>query len=345
MSKTIQEIHDSYTALQKTVDHVDRQFASIRQALGDGAFDRCVFLGSGSSFSLAKSMAVTARVAFGGAACAMAAGDVALHARAYKKVCDNALLVLLSRSGETSELGLALDALQQSGARFRVLGIYCAEHTSLAKRAAVNIEMPWAYDRSVCQTRSVTNLYAAGAYLLARYAGRDDWAASIRAAIAGGDGFMVQVEPILALVAKTEFDHVVVLGDGEIGGLCEEGSLAFKEICQLPSNHYHLLDSRHGPFVLFGEKTLVILALSGDEAQLEAALVRDVVAKACTTVTYADMPFRIDATTNLSFGAELACVARGIPFILICQLLSYYKSLERGTDADNPDGLAACIIL
>lgn len=34
-------------------------------------------------------------------------------------------------------------------------------------------------------------------------------------------------------------------GDAELCGICEEGALTFKEICQVDSNYYHLLDARH----------------------------------------------------------------------------------------------------
>lgn len=37
-------------------------------------------------------------------------------------------------------------------------------------------------------------------------------------------------------------------------GIAEEGALAFTEIAMLTGRYFHLLDYRHGPIVISGEK-------------------------------------------------------------------------------------------
>jgi fructoselysine-6-P-deglycase FrlB-like protein len=137
----------------------------------------------------------------------------------------------------------------------------------------------------------------------------------------------------------------VVLGDAELGGLCEEGALAFKEICQLPSNYYHLLDVRHGPMVLVGPETLVIAVLSSGGNELELALVRDALKKGATVVVYSDQPLNLPGAVVISFGEVLLPPARGVPAIALCQLISYHKSFLTGADPDKPDGLSPWIRL
>ena len=136
-----------------------------------------------------------------------------------------------------------------------------------------------------------------------------------------------------------------MLADGEMEGICEEGSLAFKEICQLPSNSYGLLDCRHGPMVLFGNGTLVIAAV-GACGEYEQKLVADVCAKGAIVITVSDQPCELpDVAYNFYFGAELDPIVRGIAVLVVCQFASYYKALVRGVNPDAPTGLDAWIKL
>lgn len=47
-------------------------------------------------------------------------------------------------------------------------------------------------------------------------------------------------------IANLDWDNVVVLADGPICGIAEEGALAFTEISMLTGRYFHLLDYRHG---------------------------------------------------------------------------------------------------
>ena len=74
-----------------------------------------IFMGCGSSFSLAKSMAGTVNMRTKAHAYALPAGDAALHAGRYAGMAQGALIVPVSRSGSTSEVMFALDALRAAG--------------------------------------------------------------------------------------------------------------------------------------------------------------------------------------------------------------------------------------
>jgi fructoselysine-6-P-deglycase FrlB-like protein len=152
---------------------------------------------------------------------------------------------------------------------------------------------------------------------------------------------MRKAEALADELSVLPWTHCVVLADAELEGLAEEGSLAFKEICQLPSNYYHFLDVRHGPMVLLGEKTLV-LAMLGAKNELEFKLLQDIKIKKAETAAFSDVP--VDYA-RLVYGRPLSHIARGIPFIILCQMVSYKKSLKTGVDPDKPTGLEAWISL
>jgi fructoselysine-6-P-deglycase FrlB-like protein len=207
------------------------------------------------------------------------------------------------------------------------------------------IELPWAFDESVCQTSTVSNLYFAGMYVVANVGENDELKDSLCKMIEAGDEFITRNEGAWAKIAALGWDSGVTLGDSEIGGICEEGSLTFKEICQLPSNHYGLLDSRHGPIVVMNERTLVLAAINDVNCETEKALIRDMMGKNCTVVTVSDLPFELDGTVNFHVGEKLQYAALGLPFINTAQMITCYKAKERGVNPDQPDGLEPWITL
>ena len=342
MDLTYTEILDTCSALKKTKDYLENTWDKVETVLRDKK--RCIFIGCGSSYSLAKSMALMIQTETGLSSSAMAAGDVLLHAVRYAKFFDGAAIVCISRSGRTSELLLALDALKSGGYSFSTVSLVNADDTPLAAKSDFTISTPWAFDTSVCQTRSVSNFYFMAAYITAKMSNNHVLLEELEHIIDNGMEFLKKAEALADELSERPWTHCVVLADAEMEGIAEEGALAFKEICQLLSNYYHLLDLRHGPMVLVGKETLVLAAL-GVKNELEYKLVSDVKAKNADVVTFSDMLGEPAGTFDLFYGHPLSQIAKGIPFILLCQMVAYKKSKKTGADPDKPTGLEAWIAL
>ena len=339
MGITYREIQDTFSALGKTAAYLDERWEEISAFLTGKS--RFVFVGCGSSYSVAKSLAAICNMHTDAAAAALAAGDILLHGPRYKNMMDGAAVVFISRSGKTSELLMALDALVAEGISMSVLSLVAAEDTPLGEKSDLALCAPWAFDESVCQTRTVSNFYFMGAYIWAKYAGDQKTLADLRLVLESGADYLAQAEKVAKELALMDWSRAVVLADAELEGLAEEGALVFKEVCQLPANYYHMLDSRHGPIVLFGEQTLILVAL-GVGGELEGNLLEDLKAKGAHVVVFSDVPGDL---ADISFGQPLTHIAKGIPFILLCQMAAYEKSKITGADPDKPDGLDPWISL
>jgi len=221
MNLTYSEIKSQYDAMARTMEHVDARLPEIAALLeGCGQF---VFVGSGSSYAVATSAALAARLRLGKPAMAIPAGDLLLHACTYQPVLEDCALMVLSRSGETSEIIRAVERVREMGLNCKVMSVTCVEGSALAARSDYTLEMPWAFDHSVCQTRTVACLYLFSVYCAAKLAGDEALTVDLRAAVAGGPAFMSAHEPALEAVAQGDWSHAVVLGDAELAGLCEEG--------------------------------------------------------------------------------------------------------------------------
>ena len=96
--------------------------------------------------------------------------------------------------------------------------------------------------------------------------------------------------------------------------------------------------------VLIGKETLVLVAL-GTEKKLEFDLLSDAKAKGASVVVFSDTGAETEGARFTCFGKPLTHIAKGIPFIILCQLIAYCKSKETGADPDNPTGLDPWISL
>jgi fructoselysine-6-P-deglycase FrlB-like protein len=226
-----------------------------------------------------------------------------------------------------------------------MLSISCVCDSPLDRLADRHIDLPWAFDESVCQTRTVSALYFAGLYLISFFTKNSEFRHSLVEVVEKGPVFLRDIETLCKEIASGDWDRAVVLGDAEIAGLCEEGALAFNEICQIPSNFYHLLDARHGPMVLIKPQTLVIAAISDASNKYELDMLKDLTDKGAAVVAVSALPVEAAGVINICWGGGLHHMALGLPLILTCQLISYYKSALTGANPDTPDGLDPWISL
>lgn len=339
MSKTHNEIMDTPNALRKTIDYLHRQWPSISGFLNGRK--RFAFLGCGSSYSLARSASIMFQMRTGLPSAVLPAGDLLLHAPRYERILSGAAVICISRSGQTSEMLMALDSIKHFG--IAALAMICVEGTPLEERCELSLNMPWAFDDSVCQTRTVTNFYFTYTYIMAKYLGDQTLLDDLRHIADCSGDFLQVAEKLSGEIAARPWNHCVVVADAELEGIADEGALAFKEICQLPSNYYHILDARHGPMVLIGEQTLLLAAVDGDA--LELGFLSEMKDKGALAVAFSDMPLDAPGIISLPYGRKLTHIARGIPFIMMCQMISLRKAAYTGADPDRPSGLDAWISL
>lgn len=346
MDTTYREICSQYEALQKTISYTEKRRNDILRFFQDKQNRPLLFIGSGSSYSLAQSAELIAKSKLGIEATSLPAGDFMLNFKSYEKIWRNAVIVVISRSGSTSEVLNSIRMLQNE-ASTPVVSICCTENAQISGSCGLNLELPWAFDESVCQTRSVTNLYAGLVLMLSLLAGDEKTAADIKKAALSGSGFLKENEEKLKAIAEKDWNSVIVLADSEICGLSAEGALAFKEICNTPSAFYHVLDVRHGPIVLADSHTLVLIRVMKTGVDYERSLVQEISQKGSLIVALSDKGCgALEGTAlDITVDGDLEPAAAGLRFINVAQMISYYKALQKGLNPDAPHGLDAWIKL
>ena len=339
MYLTLNEIENQYDALGKTISLIEDQEKTIDALYRETKPEKIIFTGCGSSYMVACSMRSIALTVLPVPVYAVASGDLWLNIDNYRALLDNAWIISFSRSGKTSEVLNAYLAIKNLDCHTKFISVTCSPLSPVERESDLVFCLPWACDQSVCQTRCVSNLYAAGALLIGIIAQDKKLIDGFSELQKIGNQYIKQIEQPLSELASHDWTHGIVLADGPYDGLAEEGALTFKEISQLPSNYYHLLDVRHGPIVVINQKSLVIIHLHDGERPQEIQLVRDIAKKGALVITQSNHPIIIEGATNFSLGHSLHEVASGIPFVNICQIITYFKSKSTGANPDAPTGL------
>ena len=133
MNKTIQEIHDQYAALEKTVTLMEKNRESFRAFFQNAAPSWIIAAGCGSSFLLSESIAATASLQTGISSFAVPGGDLMLHMEQYAPLfAGKPLLLTVSRSGATSEVLYAIRELKGRYPALKTVCIACTNGSPIA---------------------------------------------------------------------------------------------------------------------------------------------------------------------------------------------------------------------
>lgn len=345
MYLTEQEIMEQHIALTRTYDYMMEKRAEMDAFFTKNPQRRFVFFGCGSSYMLAKSGLQLIAACKGSSANAIAGGDYLVNPDFYEETIKDSIIVTLSRSGQTSEIVRDVAYIKEKYGN-PIVSLSMKDDNDIMKYSDLDITMDWCYDKSVCQTRTVTNLYTALLMMTAFYNKDQDLLASVKAAVDANEAFKNEYRSVLEEVAKKDWENAIVLADGAPIGIAEEGALAFTEITMLTGQCFHLLDYRHGPMVLNDEHTLTIVLVQPKEEKLQRDMIEDLKTHKGTIIT-------VSKYEGNEFGtAANVCIkdipryeAWGIPFIYVSQMAAYAKSIQLGRNPDQPVGLDAFITL
>lgn len=345
MFLTEAEILDTPQALATTFGYFSTHAETIEGFFSRHTQRKFVVLGCGSSYMLAKGAAAMFASIADTSASAIPAGDYIVEPAFWKETVRNSIVIALSRSGLTTEMVRAVKHIKETFG-CPVISVTAKEGNDLSPMSELDIVLPWIHDDSVCQTRTVSNLYAATLLLAAKYAKDDTLYNSVLAAGEKSNAFHLKNRQVLEEIAARDWNNVVVLADGPVCGIAEEGALAFTEISMLTGRYFHMLDYRHGPIVISGVKTLTMMLLNPAEEELQGAMVRDVIGHGGTVVTVSDQAEnKYGATAHIQIEGIEHFAAWGIPFIYLAQMTSLLKSIALGGNPDQPQGLDPYISL
>jgi glutamine---fructose-6-phosphate transaminase (isomerizing) len=323
---------------QNILEEICRRFSEAEEWL---------FIGCGSSYYVALCAAATMTALSGRRARAVPASEILLFPDVVLAGARHTVPVLISRSGQTSEVLKAAQLLAERS--MPALAISCTPGQRLEQLASLTILLPAADEKSTVMTRSFTSMLLALQTLGAQLGGNATMCDSLRKI---GD----VAEPVLRdlpkkikqFVAHHDFADYVCLGHGPFYGLACEYALKVTEMSVSYAQCFHTLEFRHGPKSIVSPQTLLIFLISESGCETEFDLLEEMKSLGGTTLVvtnHADSRVRGTADMLIELNLNVPELARLAPSLVAGQLLGLCTGLKKGFDPDSPRNLSRAVIL
>jgi glucosamine--fructose-6-phosphate aminotransferase (isomerizing) len=284
-----------------------------------------VFVGCGSSFYLAKSLAAVSN-SLGKQAIAVPGAEWLRNAGAYLSDEANAVVIGLSRSGTTTETVAAIQASRARG--LATVAISCEPNSTILGAAHTGIYLPTDSREGVVMSVSASLMLLAGLRLVGAAVAEADLDAA-EATFAAFDAGSAIIE---------NRTHFVFLGAGPLYGIACEGALKLMEMSLNPAQAFHPMEYRHGPVSLIDNGSLVVLLYRKGTSAEEAVLAAELQAKGARIIGFG-------GPGNLTIGAAADRPASALALLPALQLLGERVALSRNIDTESPRHLTKVVVL
>jgi glutamine---fructose-6-phosphate transaminase (isomerizing) len=257
-------------------------------------------------------------------------------------------VVLVSRSGKTTEVLRAAEWLRANAA-LGMLGVTCSETSALEELCTHMLKLSWADEKSMVMTRSFTSILLLFQRLGAMFAGDAGIASALDALPEKTAQWLAgNADKIRAFGAKRRFVDFVFLGQGAHYWLAQEAALKLTEMSSSCARAYHTLEFRHGPKSIATRDTLITFLLSDAAQDDESLMIGEVKKLGAATMVIANRAtpaLRRDSDLLIELGLDEPEYARLALTAIPAQLLGLAVGLRKGLNPDVPKNLTRAVVL
>ena len=285
---------------------------------------------------------------------AVSTTDLITHPEVFLSTKKKIVLISFARSGNSPESIGTINIANEICENIVHIFITCNKDGELAKMADPSNTLllllpPETNDESLAMTSSFSTMLVA-CLLIMNIFKIEEQLPLIENLCVNAQNVLDNYSELLKEIADRQFKRAIFLGSGELKGIAEECHLKLQEltdgdvICKFES----FLGFRHGPKAVINERTIIIYLFSNDEYvfQYEKDLVEQINSNNKVVAQIAVSQSHIEIQ-NVKFDLEVLTTANtvfheqsnqycSIPYVLVGQLLGYYKSISLGLNPDNP---------
>ncbi|MBK8034356.1 MAG: SIS domain-containing protein [Chloroflexi bacterium] len=345
--QTLSEILSQPEAWQDALDELARQQGALRAFYAQHQPDHLIFLGCGSPYFLARAGASLARGLTGILSEAHPGSDMWLFTDQTLIVGRSTVMVVISRSGETTEVLKAIETFNAQGGK-AIAAVTCYDESTLARTIPLTLLAKAGQEIGLAQTRSFTSMLILTQGLIYAFANRELSPRFLqlpqlgRALIEKCADFAQQFGSTL----HQRFERVFFLGGGALYGLACEAMLKMKEMSLSLSEAYQTMEFRHGPMSMVNEQTLIVALVSETATTAETQVLTEMRQRGATVlaVTPVTLP-EAAADEQIVLPEGLTDAERGPLYLPILHLAIYHHTVAKGLNPDLPNNLTAVIEL
>lgn len=257
-------------------------------------------------------------------------------------------IVLMSRSGETTEVLRAAELLQ-AHKTVQTLGVTCNPGSVLEKLCTHSFKLDWADEKSVVMTRSFTAILLSFQRLALQFISDSHFSSGLDQLPKKGqlwlDGYAQKIQHF---AGNRKFNDYVFLGQGVHYWLAQEAGLKVTEMSSSYAQVYHSLEFRHGPRSIAGPDTLITFFMSDVATEAETKLcaeLKELNAATCVIVNRASDELQKNADLLIELALDGPEFARYAVSAIPAHLLGTSIGLRKGLDPDTPKNLTRAVVL
>lgn len=307
-----------------------------------------LFVACGSSYYLSRTIAAQWTKLFPAPCTAVPGSEFLFAPDEILKRTAARQVVLLSRSGKTTEVLRAAELLKIKDS-IRTLGVTCNAHSALEELCSETLKLPWADEKSMVMTRSFTSILLLFESMGAKLAGDAVLASALDGLPEKTARWLdANVDKIRALGTKGRFADFVFLGQGAHYWLAQEAALKMTEMSSSYAQAYHTLEFRHGPKSIASRETLVTFLLSDAAIQEELPLIGELKKLGAATLVVANratQELRRNSDLLIELGLDEPEYARMSMTAIPAQILGLAVGLRKGLNPDIPKNLTRAVVL
>ncbi len=307
-----------------------------------------LFVGCGSSYYLSRLIAALWTKHFYIPATGVPASELLFAPEETMRRIGAEQIVLMSRSGETTEVLRAAEVLQ-SHKSVQTLAVTCNPQSILKNLCTHVFELNWADEKSTVMTRSFTAILLAFQRLALHFIGDNLLTSALDHLPKKAQKWLdAHARKIQQFAANRKFEDYVFLGQGAHFWLAAEAGLKITEMSSSYAQVYHSLEFRHGPRSIAGPNTLITLFVSDAAAEAETVLARELKelgAAICVIANKATPDLRNSSDLLLELALDGPEFARYAVSAIPAHLLGTAVGLRKGLNPDAPKNLTRAVVL
>jgi glutamine---fructose-6-phosphate transaminase (isomerizing) len=305
-----------------------------------------LFAACGSPYYLGLANATLWRELLGLHVTVVPSSEIMLFPETVLPTAGRPVLLIASRSGETTETVRAAETFAERFPGHTIL-IGCRSESRMGRLADLAIVIPEGNEVVIPQTRSFSSMYLAAQYLVALLDDDAELADALRRVPDLLPGLLDRWEPVVKRAAEADWDSAVFLGGGPLYGVAVEATLKLTEMSLSSAVAYHTLEVRHGPRSVIDERTLVVGLGSLRGAPYERQVLAELAEETPHVLAFTpgegwDLS---ELAAEIPLGDRIPEHALGLLYLPLLQLLAYHRALHKGVNPDESRNLTSYIEL
>lgn len=338
---TFEEIASQVNSWEKIYDKIQSSDSGPGSEIFNKDYDGIILFGCGSSYNLAISAAFYTNFLTNINVFAVPSSELLLNRNAYIKKNKKYLLVGFPRSGETTE---SINVIKNFD-NISSFIFTCRENNSMVKISDQSFYCIGAEEKSVVMTKSFSSMLFAYCVLLAKALGSKDLMEEYKVLINYMHAKIPELfDSLRDFIEEKSFDKFFALGSGFNYGFAVEADLKTKEMTQIPSYSYHVLEFNHGPKSLVDESGLIIfMTINNYFKDSIFSMYRNFSELGSGIMLIGRNNFKENPGSRISrfltdenFESDFVKAFINIP---VFQIMAYYKTLSLGLNPDKPRNL------